>query len=277
MPTPVETDTDVTAPADTLKTSSPRGENTPHETEAALQRTPEPRAAGAVWPSVACACAMLGALGFVGSGLWQAGALMTGLMDATRRPPLQQRQAPALPAPAPPALASATAEPTPALPSAAAHPADAVLSSLAPREAGAEASEKAIPVGNAAWVDLEERLTIGEPPPSTSPRMPCDDVFVYIVSHAESAPLHSAASLGIGKRGRARFRQPGGRIGDYNVLAIEDDWTGLEPHVWLERDGRVCLAQLAGNPTRVHSALKPPAPPRAAARKKKRSKARRRR
>jgi hypothetical protein len=80
------------------------------------------------------------------------------------------------------------------------------------------------------------------------------------VTIAEGAPLHSAASLGIGKRGRARLRRPGERIGDWTVLAIEDDWTGLNPDVWLEKDGQACRAELAGNPDRVHEALKKPKP-----------------
>jgi hypothetical protein len=47
-------------------------------------------------------------------------------------------------------------------------------------------------------------------------------------------------------------------LGDWEVLAITDDWTGLNPGVWLVKDWQVCRAELAGNPSRVHVALKPP-------------------
>lgn len=131
-------------------------------------------------------------------------------------------------------------------------------------EASAEASEKAIPPGLEVALDDElEALTLGEPPPPGYPRERCEDVFVYIVTVAEGAPLRSAASIGIGKKGPARLRRPGERLGDFRVLAITDDWTGLNPDVWLEREGSVCHAELAGNPTRVHAPLqkrKPAAP-----------------
>ena len=128
-------------------------------------------------------------------------------------------------------------------------------------ESSAEASEKAVPVGlEATLEEADKALPLGEVPPSAISRPACEDVFVYIVSIAEGEPTLSAASLGLGKTGPARFRQPGQRLGDWTLLAISDDWTGLEPSVWLERKGEVCKARLAGNPARVHVPLKPPAP-----------------
>jgi hypothetical protein len=116
------------------------------------------------------------------------------------------------------------------------------LATSQPSEAAAEASEKIIPLG-------------AEPEPSYE-RTECGDVFVYIVSIAEAAPMASAASLGIGKGSPARFRRPGQRIGDWEVLAITDDWSGANPGVWLLKNNAVCRAELAGNPTRVHAPLK---------------------
>lgn len=94
-------------------------------------------------------------------------------------------------------------------------------------------------------------LSLGQPPPEDYPRVACDDVFVYIVSMAEGAPRRSAASLGIGKKASGQFRRPGEKIGDWTLLAISDDRTGLNPDVWLEKDGAVCRAELKGNPARV--------------------------
>jgi hypothetical protein len=126
-------------------------------------------------------------------------------------------------------------------------------------DVNAEASERAVPVGLEATLDAgDEPFQLGVVPPSTAPRVSCKDVFVYIVSVAERAPMSSTASLGIGKDGPARFRRPGQRIGDWTLLAISDDWTGHTPNVWLEKDGAVCKAKLAGNPARVHEALSPP-------------------
>jgi hypothetical protein len=96
----------------------------------------------------------------------------------------------------------------------------------------------------------------------------CPEIFVYIVTVAEGAPQRSAASLGVGKQGPARFRRPGERIGDWTVLAISDDWTGLNPDVWLEKDGTVCRAELEGNPSRIHQAPKPPPKPKARRRRR---------
>jgi hypothetical protein len=105
-------------------------------------------------------------------------------------------------------------------------------------------------------------LTLGHPPRPEYPRVGCPEIFVYIVMVAEGAPPRSAALLGVGEQGPARFRRPGERIGDWTVLAISDDWTGLNPDVWLEKDGAVCRAELEGNPSRIHPAPKPPPSPR---------------
>ena len=149
-------------------------------------------------------------------------------------------------------------------------------------ETNAEASERTVPVGlmatanPAALDDVTEPLVLGEPPPPSYPRRTdCDDVFVYIVTIVEGAPERSAASLGVGRKSPARVRIPGERIGDFTVLAISDDWSGLQPQVWLEKDGAVCDARLAGNPTRVHVSPKPPPLP--PVRTKPRSKLRERR
>lgn len=142
-------------------------------------------------------------------------------------------------------------------------------------EAQAEASEKVIPIGlEAAALAGSSALTLGQPPPSDYPRVGCDDVFVYIVTIAEGAPRLSAASIGIGKKAPARFRRPGETIGDWTVLAITDDWPGIEPDVWLEKDGSACRAELAGNPSRVPPVTKPRARPKD---KKKKASRRRRR
>ncbi len=108
-------------------------------------------------------------------------------------------------------------------------------------EAEAEASEKVVSLG-------------AEPEPRYV-RTECNDVFVYIVSTSE-APAASAASLAVGKASPARFRRPGQSIGDWEVLAITDDWSGVNPGVWLLKDDAVCRAELAGNPARVHVPLK---------------------
>jgi hypothetical protein len=125
-------------------------------------------------------------------------------------------------------------------------------------EALAEASENVVPLGLAAALDdSSTTLTLGYPPPPEYPRAGCEEIYVYIVSVAEGAPRWSAASIGVGKEGPARLRRPGESIGDWTVLAISDDWTGLNPDVWLEKDGRACRAELEGNPSRIHQAPKP--------------------
>jgi hypothetical protein len=53
-----------------------------------------------------------------------------------------------------------------------------------------------------------------------------------------------------------RFGRPGETIGDWTVLAITDDSTGVNPDVWLEKDGAACRAELAGNPSRIQQTPK---------------------
>jgi hypothetical protein len=75
-------------------------------------------------------------------------------------------------------------------------------------------------------------------------------VFVYIVTIAEDAPAASAASIAVEADGPAHFVHPGQSVGDWDVLAINDDWTGTNPVVWLRHDGEICSARLAANPQR---------------------------
>jgi hypothetical protein len=113
----------------------------------------------------------------------------------------------------------------------------------------AEASEKVVP------------LSVAPSPPLA--RTECPEVFVYIVSVVEPDVRLSVASLGIGNDGPARLRHLGDRIGDWQVAAITDDWSGLRPEVWLVRGETYCRARLAGNPSRIHSAARPSLAPRA--------------
>jgi hypothetical protein len=98
----------------------------------------------------------------------------------------------------------------------------------------------------------------------------CTGVFVYIVTTFEHSPRDSAASLASSRSGPARFRRVGQMLGDWEVLAITDDWTSLNPRVWLLRGHEICRVELAGNPARIHVDPKPPE-------KKKKKKRRRRR
>jgi hypothetical protein len=129
---------------------------------------------------------------------------------------------------------------------------DAILRQQAPSASlddAAEASEKAVP------------LSVTPSPPLA--RTECPEIFVYIVSVVEPDARLSVASLGVGHDGPARLRHLGDRIGDWEVAAITDDWSGLRPEVWLVRGEAYCRARLAGNPSRVHSAARPALPPRA--------------
>jgi hypothetical protein len=128
-------------------------------------------------------------------------------------------------------------------------------------EAQAETSERAIPVGLYSALDGGgAALTLGRPPPPDYPRVSCKDIFVYIVTITEGAPERSAVSIGVGKKGPARIRHPGQTIGGWTVLAVTDDWSGLNPDVWLEKDGTACRAELAGNPARIHQPTQLPRP-----------------
>jgi hypothetical protein len=135
----------------------------------------------------------------------------------------------------------------------------ASLAASQPFESAAEASERIVPLGVA--------------PEASYVRTECGDVFVYIVSVAE-VPTASAASLAVGKTSPARFRRPGDRIGDWEVLAITEDWSGMNPAVWLLKGDAVCRAELAGNPARVHVPLRQVKKP--VVRKKRRRRAKRR-
>lgn len=101
------------------------------------------------------------------------------------------------------------------------------------------------------------RARLEEPPPIADVRAlehlappRCADIFVYAVSISPSFPEYSAASIAPGADSRGRFRQIGQSIGDWEVSAIIDDWSGLNPEVWLSRDELLCRAELAGNSKR---------------------------
>jgi hypothetical protein len=262
--------------------------------ENASGRLPEERGTTGLY-SVVFICAWVAvasSAGFVVCGLWQAGAIMRhaqGVVAPHAAAPANSnrraQQAPAngtasvapkwVPSPhaaganevrgrpqkgpgAPPDTALTVAATT-----------AKVGATAAAFEARAEASERVVPLGLEAALDgTSSDLTLGHPPPPEYPRVGCPEIFVYIVTVAEGAPQRSAASLGVGKQGPARFRRPGERIGDWTVLAISDDWTGLNPDVWLGKDGTVCRAELDGNPSRVHQAPKPPPKPKARRRRR---------
>lgn len=101
----------------------------------------------------------------------------------------------------------------------------------------------------------------------------CSGVFVYIVTTAEDA-AYSAASLALAPAAPGRFRRVGQSFGKWEVLWIADDWSGLEPEVWLRSGSDVCRATLSGNPARARAAAKDAA---RAARKRPVRKRRRRR
>jgi hypothetical protein len=241
---------------------------------ARAQRTPAHGNTGFAFASLGC----LWCLAFVICAIWQVAAIVSRVAGTELAPgslipaemgvaalPLTSAQQGA------PSRVEVAKAPTPALPEPTLVTEVVDTSTF---EANAEASEMAIPMGLRAGFDSEvEPFPLGVVPPATSPRVSCADVFVYIVTVAEGAPMSSTASLGIGKNGPARFRRPGQRIGDWTVLTISDDWTGLNPNVWLERDGAVCKAKLAGNPSRAHAALS--APPRLAVTKERRRRQRR--
>ncbi|HTV21280.1 MAG TPA: hypothetical protein VMG12_21485 [Polyangiaceae bacterium] len=112
-------------------------------------------------------------------------------------------------------------------------------------------------MGLRATLDEPERpLQLGIPATTSGPSVPCPDIFVYIVTIAPGVPSRSAVSIGEGRHGPGRFRRPGEKIGDWTILAISDDRTGLNPSVWLGKAGSVCRAELAGNPARVQLAPK---------------------
>jgi len=103
---------------------------------------------------------------------------------------------------------------------------------------------------DAGWADLLDQeprfYFIGE----------CDDVYVYIVSVDIDDPSLSSASLSLSGKGSGNYRRVGGLIGAYEVMAITDDWSGLNPKVYLRQGDEVCSAKLTGNSVRKKSASK---------------------
>jgi hypothetical protein len=203
-------------------------------------------------------------LAFATTALWELGAVINGLAEVARStsassmaapPPSlkmdSEARAPQSTVPEPGEAPEPRADTTSASLDAAGLQADRAASQ--PVQAPEEASEKIVPLA----LDPEPAYV----------RTECSDVFVYIVSVAD-APMASAASLAVGKSARARFRRPGQSIGDWEVLAISDDWSGTNPGVWLLDGNAVCRAELAGNPTRVHVPLKQARKPRAKRRRR---------
>jgi hypothetical protein len=283
------------ATSDTRQRPTDAPARRPAPSETASGRLPDERGTGLATLWVACSfVAVASAAVFVACGLWQANAIISRAQEvaqvagahatAPARPSSRARLAPTVPsgrvAPDPvlPTAAAVTgvarvspekaASSTDSVLTAAAHVSKAGASASA-FEAQAEASERVVPVGlDAGLQGSAGALAIGQPPPPDYPRVGCKDIFVYIVTLAEGAPRRSAASIGVGKKGPARLRHPGETLGDWTVLAITDDWTGINPNVWLEKDGAACRAELAGNPSRIHQTPKPR--PKAKARRRRR-------
>jgi hypothetical protein len=213
---------------------------------------------------------------FAGCALWQARAIVAFALEVSLR-----RSAASV-APARPAPGGPQASPSPrSMPAPSAATAVSLVtidrSHAEPSatngpsfETRAEASETAIALGRGQGVLDDDGVVPGDRPSPSYPVVRCTGVFVYIVTLSDDAPEWSAASLGLGKSGPARIRYPGDTLGDFTVLSINDDSTGLNPEVWLERDGVVCRAELAGNPARVHVPLKAPRQTVAAKRRKRR-------
>lgn len=207
-----------------------------------------------------CGCA---SAAFATYGVWQLALTLQALVAFTAPIPRvpARVEAPArlegLPDERTETRASAAAPPVPGFDAA-----TRLTSSPAEAPGSAEATENPISIGTQDWQ------------PYT--RTECEGVFVYIVTTSEH-PRDSAASMAVGKKGPARFRRPGQTMGEWEVLAITDDWTGLNPAVWLLKDHEICRAELAGNPSRVHVAPKPPVKVKKKKKKRKRKKRRRRR
>jgi hypothetical protein len=210
---------------------------------------------------------------FATAAVWQLGAVVDGMIDLAGSTPVTS--APVVSMPTPPSrvqleprplsprssLAEGHAEATPApITPLGADGLHVSLAASQPFEVAAEASERIVPLGAA--------------PEAGYVRTECGDVFVYIVSVAEAAPMASAASLAVGKASPARFRRPGDRIGDWEVLAITEDWSGMNPAVWLLKGDAVCRAELAGNPARVHVSLRPAKKPPVVRKRRRRAKRR---
>lgn len=174
-------------------------------------------------------------------GIWQLAAAVQGVLQLTA--PVSS---PA-PAEATGEVRASAAEVASSAPEPAPLPIDesfGLTSATPARHDASEASEKTVSMGADTWPEYV--------------RTECTGVFVYIVTTSVDSPLDSTASLGWSRTGRARLRRAGQMVGDWEVLGITDDWSGLNPAVWLVKDHEVCRAELAGNPARVHVALKPP-------------------
>jgi hypothetical protein len=212
--------------------------------------------------------AVVGAAGFVLCGVWQATTIVRGARQALREAVVESAPQTHVNARAPLArgvqtgMSSPTAAPTPRPAAVDAQPMSRVVltaasnlsaghSSAATFEAHAEAPAGVDSTDDDHGEVVPDSLTLGLPPPEDFPRVTCEDVFVYIVSIADGSPRRSAATIGIGKKARSQLRRPGEKIGEWTLLAISDDRTGINPGVWLEKDGAVCRAELEGNPARV--------------------------
>lgn len=179
---------------------------------------------------------------YASCGLWQLGTLIGDVVEAPQEAPARSpaRVEASTPREVAPVLGASALPPPPLS-------ADPAPLFPAPPESGrdvSEASEKAVSL----VVETDE----------PDQPAPCEDIYVYIVSVAEGDPRQSAASLSVGKTSPARFRQPGNSIGEWEVVSIHDDWSGVNPDVWLRKGTSLCRAELAGNPARVHVPLKPP-------------------
>jgi hypothetical protein len=105
-----------------------------------------------------------------------------------------------------------------------------------------EHSESAIPIEafpDSPYPDLEYRGST------------CEGVFVYLVTVFEDSPRDSAVSFAPSAKESASFARPGQKVGDWEVLAITETWSGMMPIVWLARDAEVCRVGLTGNVERV--------------------------
>jgi len=203
---------------------------------------PRNRALEAIGTLATLICILLAVM--LSISVWHFGSLARLILESIHHQPISEHVAsleplpPALDAHAPEeALGAAAADvPTPKAPEEvetppARSPVDPVLPA---------------PPGTAG---TPERIA-AQPPPTAAP-IQCSDIFVYIVSIVEADPASSAASLGIGQDGPARFRRPGDSIGEWRVVDIKDDWSGANPDVWLTKDDVLCRAELAGNSSRA--------------------------
>lgn len=110
---------------------------------------------------------------------------------------------------------------------------------------------------------------LGAPPPELPKTAPqCEGAHVYIVTYVPDEPSASVASLALDGAQSGTLRRVGQTIGGYEVAAITEDWSGLNPTVWLRRDGKLCRARLDGNSKRG------PSEPRPAPKKRKRKRRR---